>query len=65
MPCPEADLRQELTIAVASDIHYLSPRLRDNGKAIRAFQASGDGRQVDYVDEIVQAFVRDLCRTPA
>jgi 3',5'-cyclic AMP phosphodiesterase CpdA len=50
------------TIAVATDIHYLAPELRDNGKAFRAFEASGDGRLLGDVDEIVRAFARDVRR---
>jgi 3',5'-cyclic AMP phosphodiesterase CpdA len=47
---------------VATDLHYLAPALRDNGNAFRTFMASGDGRQLDYVDEIVEAFARDIGR---
>jgi 3',5'-cyclic AMP phosphodiesterase CpdA len=49
-------------VVVATDIHYLAPQLRDDGKAYRAFQASGDGRQVGDVDDIVEAFARDVRR---
>jgi 3',5'-cyclic AMP phosphodiesterase CpdA len=49
-------------MAVASDIHFLAPELRDNGKAFRDFAASGDGRQLDAVGEIVEAFARDVSR---
>ena len=51
-----------VTMVVATDIHYLSPELRDNGEAFRAFMAAGDGRQLDYVDEITDAFARDVRR---
>ena len=51
-----------VTMVVATDLHYLAPELRDDGTAFRTFLASGDGRQVGDVDEIVEAFARDIRR---
>ena len=49
-----------LTMFVTSDVHYLAPSLHDDGKAYRDFITSGDGRQLGYVDEIVDAFANDI-----
>lgn len=49
-------------IVVATDIHYIAPELRDNGKAFRAFVQSGDGRRFECAEEIVDAFLRDVRR---
>jgi 3',5'-cyclic AMP phosphodiesterase CpdA len=51
---------KEITFFVASDIHYLSERLTDNGEAFQEFLNSGDGKQLDYIHEIMDAFENDI-----
>lgn len=51
---------KNITIFVATDIHYLSNNLTDNGKAFNEYVASGDGKQQNYIDEIVDAFTNDI-----
>lgn len=49
-----------LTFYVATDIHYLSNRLTDDGKAFDEFVASGDGKQLKYIDQLTNAFVMEI-----
>lgn len=51
---------QDITMFVATDIHYLAPELTDQGSAYQKYLSSGDGRQLNYVDEIVNAFMNDI-----
>lgn len=48
------------TAFITSDIHYLAKGLNDNGEAFQAYLASGDGTQINYDEEIVNAFARDV-----
>jgi len=50
----------ELTIFVATDIHYLAKSLIDNGQAFTKYVEEGDGRQLNYIGEITDAFVEDI-----
>jgi 3',5'-cyclic AMP phosphodiesterase CpdA len=54
------DSGKDKTIYVASDIHYLSEKLTDNGIAYQKYISSGDGKQLNYIDEIMDAFVSDI-----
>jgi 3',5'-cyclic AMP phosphodiesterase CpdA len=47
-------------IYIASDLHYLSDKLTDHGVAYAEFSNSRDGKQLDYMDEILDAFSNDI-----
>lgn len=49
-----------LTFFVATDIHYLPKSLTDGGEAFKNFINTGDGKQLDYIDDIVDAFSNDI-----
>lgn len=51
---------KDITFFVASDIHYLAESLTDNGEAFQKFINSGDGKQLDYIQEIMNAFKNDI-----
>jgi 3',5'-cyclic AMP phosphodiesterase CpdA len=51
---------ENVTFFVASDMHYLAKSLSDNGKAYNTFIESGDGKQLNYIEEIMDAFVTDI-----
>lgn len=51
---------KDITIFVASDTHYLAESLTDNGEAFQKFINSGDGKQLDYIHEIMNAFQNDI-----
>lgn len=54
--------REDITFFVATDIHYLSDKINDGGKAFKEFVDSGDGKQLYYIDEILEAFIFDIER---
>lgn len=51
---------KEVTFFVASDTHYLAESLTDNGEAFQEFVNSGDGKQLGYIYEIMDAFENDI-----
>jgi 3',5'-cyclic AMP phosphodiesterase CpdA len=51
---------KDVTFFVASDTHYLAESLTDNGEAFQQFINSGDGKQLDYIHEIMNAFENDI-----
>jgi 3',5'-cyclic AMP phosphodiesterase CpdA len=52
-----------LKLIVASDIHYLSPSLIEPGSQLfQLMLDTSDGKQVNYVDQITDAFVADVIR---
>lgn len=51
---------KEITMFVATDIHYMSKSLNDFGGAFEAFASSGDGKQINYIGELVDAFAYDI-----
>lgn len=53
---------EDITMFVATDIHYLAESINDHGEAFEAFAASGDGKQLNYVDGIVEAFAYDISK---
>lgn len=57
---PKVKAGEPINFFVATDIHYLSKELTDNGKAYESYVKSGDGKQLNYIDEIVDAFTLDI-----
>jgi 3',5'-cyclic AMP phosphodiesterase CpdA len=57
---PKYKAGNDLTLFVATDIHYLAETLRDNGQAFQKFVNEGDGKQLNYISEIMDAFVYDM-----
>ncbi|MBP5197968.1 MAG: metallophosphoesterase [Lachnospiraceae bacterium] len=51
---PRADL------IVASDIHYITPRINDNGAMFQSLINERDGRAMLYIEEITEAFVDEV-----
>lgn len=56
---PPPDIK-ELTIAVASDLHYLSQALTDNGPLFQEVVRRGDGKLMLYIEEITEAFTEQM-----
>lgn len=48
---------EELSIYVATDLHYLSRKLIDDGAAFQTYYTKGDGKQLNYTEEIVDSFL--------
>jgi 3',5'-cyclic AMP phosphodiesterase CpdA len=51
---------KDIVFYTATDLHYLSKSLTDNGEAFNKFIASGDGKQLKYIDEIFDAFTSSI-----
>jgi 3',5'-cyclic AMP phosphodiesterase CpdA len=51
---------KDITFFVSTDIHYLAESLTDNGEAFQKFISDSDGRQLNYISEIIDAFVSDI-----
>lgn len=57
---PAIESGKDVTFFIATDIHYLSKNLFDGGEAYKKFIESGDGKQLNYIDELVDAFAYDI-----
>lgn len=51
---------RDVTFFVSTDIHYLAENLTDDGEAFQKFISDGDGRQLNYISELMDAFVNDI-----
>ncbi|MNB77663.1 cyclic 3',5'-adenosine monophosphate phosphodiesterase [compost metagenome] len=51
---------QNIKLLTTTDTHYLSPKLTDNGPAFSRFLAAGDGKQLAYSSEILDALGNDI-----
>lgn len=47
-------------IAVATDLHYITPQLTDNGEYFTRMVTDADGKVMLYIDELVQAFAAQI-----
>ncbi|MEL7658790.1 MAG: metallophosphoesterase, partial [Bacillota bacterium] len=55
---------EDLRIVVATDIHYLSPKLRDGGEVEKYVYENGDGKEIGNMDLRLAAFTEDLRKDP-
>jgi 3',5'-cyclic AMP phosphodiesterase CpdA len=51
---------KDITFNITTDLHYLSNDLRDGGKAFKEYEASGNGKELKYIDSLLDAFTYDL-----
>lgn len=51
---------EEVTYFIATDTHYLAENLTDDGEAFQKFVNSGDGKQLTYIHEIMDAFANNI-----
>lgn len=49
-----------VTLFVATDLHYLSPELTDHGAYFRQMIRDGDGKAIEYCEELTDAFVEQV-----
>ena len=47
-------------VAVATDLHYLSPELTDNGELFTEIVSGADGKVMLYIDDLVRAFAAQI-----
>jgi len=53
---------EEITMFIATDIHYLSKDLYVNGNAFQNYLDTSDGKLINYIDEIMLAFTNDISK---
>lgn len=51
---------KDMTFFVATDIHYLAKSLTDGGEAFKKYIFNGDGKQLDYIDEMISTFSYEI-----
>lgn len=51
---------KDITFYITSDIHYLSNDLTDNGEAFKKYVSTGNGKQLNYINEILNAFTYEI-----
>ncbi|MDT2757044.1 metallophosphoesterase [Enterococcus asini] len=49
--------KENLTFMIATDIHFLAPELHDDGQAFTFIKATAAGKDLDYQEESLQAFI--------
>lgn len=54
---------EPLRIAVAADLHYLSPALTDGGSYFTQVITNADGKLMQYSDALTEAFADEIIRT--
>lgn len=54
---------KDMVFYTATDLQYLSDSLTDNGEAFNKFVYSGDGKQLEYIDELLEAFTYSINKT--
>ncbi|WP_088810697.1 MULTISPECIES: metallophosphoesterase [unclassified Listeria] len=57
--------KTDISIRVATDVHYLAPELTDFGEAFKTYVASGDGKALQVSDEMTDAFLADVSKDQA
>ncbi len=45
---------------IATDLHYLSPSLHDNGEAFQSYIENGDSKLLNYSEELLDAWVQQV-----
>ena len=50
----------DVNLIIATDLHYLSPELVEKGEFFMNLYQTGDGKQMNYIDEITDAFIEDV-----
>ena len=58
--CLSGCTRQKAKLFVATDLHYLSPSLHDNGAIFNLLMENSDGKVTPYSYEITQAFAMQV-----
>ncbi|MBQ6465548.1 MAG: metallophosphoesterase [Oscillospiraceae bacterium] len=58
--CGKKSAEGSYRVAIATDLHYLSPALTDHGDLFRQVMEAGDGKVTEYCDEITDAFLEEV-----
>lgn len=58
--CANIEANKDFTFFIVSDPHYISKDSYDNGKAFKDFLDSGDGKMLNYTDELFDSLIEDI-----
>ncbi len=53
---------EALNLFVASDLHYMAPVINDKGAAYKRYTTVSDGKNLDHIDKILEAFKNDIMK---
>lgn len=56
----ENKTQNQVTLVVATDLHYLAPKLTDGGEFFRQYIENGDGKVIQYCEEVTETFVEQV-----
>ena len=56
----EDDGAEPVTLFVATDLHYLAPELTDDGEFYRKMVQNGDGKAMEYCEELMDALIEQV-----
>ena len=60
-PQPKEDAAMpDVTLIVATDLHYIAPALTDHGAYFEEMIQNSDGKVVEYIDELTDAFLAEV-----
>lgn len=51
---------EPVTLVQATDLHYISPKICDNGAAFHTLVENSDGKAMFYIQEIMETFVDEM-----
>lgn len=54
---------KNIDMYITTDIHYLSPKLTDYDVAFQKYVDSGDGKNLRYIDEILDSLIFDIAES--
>ncbi len=57
-----ASAKAAVTIAIGTDLHYLSPDLTDNGEYFQKMMDNSDAKAMLYSEEIIDGFLSEIIR---
>ena len=58
--CAAREREADYTLAVAADLHYISPALTDGGAAFSALVDEGDGKLMHEIEALSEAFLDEV-----
>lgn len=50
----------ETTLIIGADLHYIAPALTDHGEYFEKMIRNADGKVMDYIDELTDAFIAEV-----
>lgn len=56
----DSNVSSDLSLYVATDLHYLSPSLHDNGEAFHTYIKSGDSKLLHYSEQLTDAWIAQV-----